>query len=133
MPAAKRARSLIVGHLDWLDQQISPHLLFKAILEVGGWSVSKGRALIANGVLEGFNDGARVKVTARSIARYWIALALLTHPLNGPSRKIRQPSARFQKQPRARTPGEIEGLRKGNAARHAAKLRREAKRREARV
>ena len=61
MPAAKRARSLIVGHLDWLDQQISPHLLFKAILEVGGWSVSKGRALIANGVLEGFNDGAKSK------------------------------------------------------------------------
>ena len=131
-PLSKVPRSVAEDAVIWLGAA-PPDLPRKDAHRAAGVGPTKGGELEAAGVLEAFNDGSRVKITTRSIARRRIALAILSHPHDGPRRKIREPRECFKKQPRARTPAELEGLRKGNAARRAAKLRREAKRREARV
>lgn len=123
-PLGKVPRSVAEDAIIWLGAA-PPDLPRKDAYRAAGVGPTKGGELEAAGVLEAFNDGSRVKVTTRSIARRRIALAILSHPANAPRTKVRQPKGRFQKQPRARTPAEREGLRKGNAARHAAKLRRE--------
>jgi hypothetical protein len=69
-------------------------------------------------------------VTVTSIYRRLIKLAIASHPVDGPSVKVREPAARFvrrPKAPRARTEAELAGLRKGNARRHVeAEARRSA-------
>jgi hypothetical protein len=94
-----------------------------------GVAQTKGLGLEAAGVFEAYAVGSRIRITSRSIARYRLANAILSHPADGPPTKIRQPAARYQKRPRERTPQELEGLRKGNEGRalEAARKRREAR------
>jgi hypothetical protein len=120
----------VVAAVDWLDRQISPFLTRKMAQEVIGCSQSKLLRLEAKGELESFLDGAIRKISAFSIARRMVALAIMSHPVDGPELKARKPAKRYQKSPRVRTPAELRGLAIGNARRHeekAARKRGEAK------
>ena len=67
-------------------------------------------------------DGASVRITPQSFYEHLIALA------SAPPRKARaRQTTSFQKRPRPRTPQELEGLRRGNEQRAAAKRQREAR------
>jgi hypothetical protein len=127
----KLARPLIVNEIDWLNKQKSPSLPRKGAQEAGGWGSTKQGQLEADGVLHTFNLGPIKHVSTRDIARYRIAMVLLSYPLDGPPTKIRQPRERFKPHRRKPTERELEGLRIGNAKRAAAaeeaRKRREAK------
>jgi hypothetical protein len=58
-----------------------------------------------------------------------IALALLSHPIDGPELKARKPAKRYQKPPRPRTEAELHGLEIANARRreNAARKRGETR------
>ena len=124
-PLSKLARSLALDTVSWL-RTMPPDLPRKEGYRAAGVGPTKGGELEADGILESFNDGVRVRLATRAIARRRIALGILSHPHDGPRLKIRQPKERFQKTVRPRTPQELEGLRKANAASHEAKQRREA-------
>jgi hypothetical protein len=96
----------------------------------GGVGPTKELELEAAGIFEAFADGVRMRVTSRSIARRRIALAILSHPVDGPKSKVRQPKARFQKKIRPRTENELRALQRANDARRedAARKRREESR-----
>ena len=128
VPHSKVARSLIAQTLDWLSKQSGISKPRREGHEAAGVKQSKGIRLEGAEVLETFNSSTVKRISTRSIARYLIAMALLSHPLDALPTKIRQPSARYQKRARPRTPAELEGLRRGNARRAAeAKQRREVK------
>ena len=125
VPLSPLARSIAVDTIKWLaaaslDQS---RVQTQQIANLGPTKVGE---LGAAGVFEEYADGSRIRITSRSIARRRIALAILSHPANGPRPKIREPSARYQKRPRERTPQEREGLRIGNERR-----REEARQRRA--
>jgi hypothetical protein len=80
---------------------------------------TKELELEADGVLDAYADGSRVRITSRSIARRRIALAILSHPPDGPRLRIRQPKERFQKAVRPRTPQELTALQRANDRRKA--------------
>jgi hypothetical protein len=125
-PLSDIAQSIASDEINRLSAA-PPDVSIKETQRLTGLGQTKTRELIAAGVLEAFNDGTRIKVTRRSIARRRIALAILSHPADGPRLRIRQPKERFQKAVRPRTEAELEGLRKGNAARaREAEQRREA-------
>ena len=117
-PLSKLARSLALDTVSWL-RAMPPDLPRKEGHHAAGVGPTKGLELEGAGMLESFADGVRMRISSRSIARRRIALAILSHPADGPKLKIRQPTARYQKGPRPRTPAELEGLRKGNEQRAA--------------
>jgi hypothetical protein len=122
-----RARPLIVNWLDWLPKQ-PPTMSRKECERAGGWGPTRQISLEGNDELESFLDGSLRRITTKSFVRRMIALAIMTYPLDGSERKARQPRGRFEKTVRPRTEGELEGLRKANAARaREAEQRREAK------
>jgi hypothetical protein len=128
VPAGKRARPVIRTHLDWLSKQESPSSSRKGAQTVIDCGPTKEFWLEDAEILDTYNDGAHKRITNRSIARYLIALALLSHPIDAPPTKIRRPTMRFQKRPRPRTEAELRGLREGNERRHEeAQQRKEAK------
>jgi hypothetical protein len=129
LPLPAHAKPLIAHELDWLAKQKSPTLPRKGAEEAGGWKQTKGIWLQALGIIRGFNLDARVQVSTRDITRYRIAQILLSYPIDGGSKvKIREPAARFQKQPRVPTEAELAGLARANMKRAAeAKQRREAR------
>ena len=125
-PLSDLARSIGFDSKNWLGA-VPPDLPRKDGYRAAGVGPTKGGELEADGVLEAFNDGARVRITSRSIARRRIALAILSHPHDGPRRKIREPKERFQKTVRPRTEAELAALRKANERRaREAEQRREA-------
>jgi hypothetical protein len=132
VPAPERAKPLIVGRLDWLAKQTSPDSSCKGSCEVGGWKLSKEIWLENSDVLEAYNNGPVKRISNRSIARYLIALVLLSYSSSGQPVKIRQPTQRYQKRVRPRTEAEPRGLIEGNRQRSEAKQRRllEAKQRK---
>jgi hypothetical protein len=79
------------------------------------------------GVLLSYLDGSRRLITTASIYARLIRLAIESHPLDGPSVRVRRPSTRYQRRRREPTLAELEGLRKGNERR-----KREAEARRAR-
>jgi hypothetical protein len=79
------------------------------------------------GELVSIIDGKHRLVLVSSIYARLRRLAALSHPADGPAAKVRQPSRRFAKKPRARTEAELEGLRRGNERRRLeAQARRDA-------
>ena len=131
VPVHPLARPHVVASIDWLDRQISPFLTRKVAQAVVGCSQSKLLRLEAKGGVESLLDGAIRKISAASIARRMIVLALLSHPVGQPSLKARKPAKRYQKPPRVRTPQELEALRRANQRSHEqaeARKRREESR-----
>lgn len=126
VPLTKITRSIALGSVSWLHT--APFdLPRKEGHREAGVGPTKGDQLEAAGVFEAYVAGSRVRITSRSIARYRLALAILSHPTDGPRLKIRQPSERYQKRARERTEAELEGLRRGNEQRaEQARRRREA-------
>ncbi len=126
-PLSPLHRSVAADSINWLGS-VPPDLPRKEAYRAAVVGATKGGELEADGVLEAFNDGARVRITSRSIARRRIALAILSHPIDGPRTKIREPAKRFQRRVRPRTEAELQGLARANAARaREAALRREGK------
>ena len=127
-PPSSLLRSVAADSINWLGS-VPPDLPRKEAYRAAVVGATKGGQLEADGVFEAFNDGTRVRITSRSIARRRLALVILSRPPDGrPRLKIREPRARFQKVPRPRTEAELEGLRKANAARaREAEQRREGK------
>jgi hypothetical protein len=118
-----------VAGIDWLGRQIGPFVTRKTAQAVLGCSQSKLLRLEAKQEIESFLDGAVRKISAFSVARYMVACAIATYPVDGPELKVRKPAKRYQKKPRPRTEAEKRGLAIGNAQRHEEKEAR--KRREA--
>ena len=88
----------------------------------GGWGQTTQIAKEDSSALHRVNVGMSVKITSKSFYQHLRDLA------SAQPRKLRQPSARYQKRPRPRTPQELEGLRVGNERRREeAQLRKEAK------
>jgi hypothetical protein len=127
VPLTRVARSIAVDTINWLGN--APLDLSRVeTRHVSNVKATKELELEAAGIFEAYADGTRMRVTTRSIARRRIALAILSHPVDGPRPKIRQPSGRFQKTIRPRTAAELAGLARGNAKRaEEARRRREAK------
>ena len=98
-----------------------------------GHGLTRQLAIEAAGEVQTYLDGGKRLVTADSIAIRMIALALSSHPADGPKLKVRQPPGRFQKRRREPTAAELEGLRKGNEQRAAGKRARLEARAAARV
>ena len=88
----------------------------------GGWGQTTQIAKEDSRVLHRVNVGMSVKITSKSFYQHLRDLA------SAQLRKLRQPSARYQKRPRERTAAELRGLQIGNAQRaEQARKRREAK------
>ncbi|HZZ21487.1 MAG TPA: hypothetical protein VFE60_02430 [Roseiarcus sp.] len=132
-PSHQRAKPLIAHWLNWLRSQKSPSLSRKGSQEAIGCGPSREIQLEESGAIDAYNEGSIKRISTRSIARHGIMQALLSHPLNAPPAKIRQPAARYQKRPRERTPQESEGLRKGNEGRALEAARKREARTAARV
>ena len=127
-PLSPFAKSLSAHWLDWYCNQPSFSLTRREEQALSGHGATRQQSLEESGVLVSYADGSIRRITTRSIARRQIALAILSHPIDGPTLKIRQPSARFKPRRREPTPQELEGLRRGNAKRaEEARKRREAK------
>ena len=121
VPLGPLARSITVDTIKWLGAASLDQSRVQTHQRIANLGPTKVLELGAAGVLEEYADGSRIRITSRSIARRRIALAILSHPANGPRLKIREPSARYQKRPRERTEAELRGLRQGNAQRHEEK------------
>lgn len=127
VPMSLQARSLGAGAIEWLGKQTGASVSRKASQEIFDHSSTRQIEVELAGEVESFLDGSMRKISVKSIARRLIALALLSHPLDGEPAKARQPAKRYQKRPRERTAAELEGLRKGNEQRaREARKRREA-------
>ena len=88
----------------------------------GGWGQTTQIAKEDSSALHRVNVGMSVKITSKSFYQHLRDLA------SAQPRKLRQPSARYQKRPRERTAAELRGLQIGNAQRaEQARKRREAK------
>jgi hypothetical protein len=109
VPLSKIARSIAADSISWL-RSASPDQSRKEAQRSGSVGATKELELEAAGVYEAYADGTRIRVSSRSIARRRIALAILSHPVDGPRWKVREPSARYQKKVRPRTPQEKQGL-----------------------
>jgi hypothetical protein len=82
-----------------------------------------------SGELVSYLDGARRVVLVSSIFLRLMRLAIKSYPLGGPPAVARQPPGRYRAKagkPRALTPQELAGLRKGNERRHAEAVARRA-------
>ena len=96
LPLSPLARSIANDSITWLRD--APLDLSRVETQrVAGVKSTKELELEAARIYEAYADGMRMRVTTRSIARRRIALAILSHPVDGPQSKIRQPKARFQK------------------------------------
>jgi hypothetical protein len=71
------------------------------------------------GEYEVFNDGGQKKIVTDSIFDRMIRAVVASYPPGGAIPKIRESKTKFRRIVRARTAAELEGLRKGNAQRHA--------------
>jgi hypothetical protein len=122
------AQPLIARAIEWRRRQPRFGLPRKEVMALYGHGLTRQLAIEANGEVQTFLDGGKRLITADSIAIRLIALAILSHPLDGPALKVRQPPGRYQRQPRQRTDAELADLRKGNRKRsEAAQKNREAK------
>ena len=128
-PVSPRAEPLIDYALAWYREKLRLNILSVSRQEcmlVFGHGMTRQVWIEHAGEVESFLDGSVRRISTASICRRLIALAILSHPVDGPERKARQPARRYQ--PRPRTPAELEGLRRGNQQRaEAARERREAK------
>ena len=129
VPVSPRARPLIVNHLNWYEGEKhipgKSRLELQVILDHGQTRQIKIEQV---GEVDSYLDGGVRRISTRGVCRRLIALAILSHPLDGPELKVRQPPGRYQSRPRPRTQQELEGLRRGNARRaEEARKRREAK------
>jgi len=116
VPISERAKPLVVHALDWYGRQMSPSLSRRESQELGGWGPTRQINLEESGELESFLDGSLRRISTASFCRRLIAVAILTHPLDGPERRARQSLIRYRTH-RKPTPQELEGLRRGNARR----------------
>jgi hypothetical protein len=127
-PVSPNARPIIMRAIDWRLHEPRFGIPRKEGMALFGHELTRQLAIENAGELQTFLDGGRRLITADSIAIRMIALALLSHPVDGPTLKVRLPPGRYQKRPRPRTPQELEGLRAGNERRaEEARRRREAK------
>jgi hypothetical protein len=127
-PLSRLAQSITNDTINWL-RNAPLDLPRKDGHRAAGVAPTKGGKLERDGVLEAYGAEGRIRITSRSIARRRIALAILSHPDDGPRVRIRQPVKRFEKSPRPRTAAELEGLRRGNEGRRL-KAQEEQRRRE---
>src|SRR5271166_3933022 len=116
-PLSERANSLRAGWLAWYREQDGPSLSRKQAQKAGGYGPTREIELEDSGILEAYVDGGVRRISTRSVARRGIALAILSHPLDGPPLKVRLPAKRYQPRRRERTAQELEGLRRSNAKR----------------
>jgi hypothetical protein len=128
VPLSGLVRSVAADTIHWLSTT-SLDQSRKGAQFYGGVGPTKELELEAAGIFEAFAANSRICVTSRSIARYRIANAILSHDHDGSRLKIRQPKARFQKQIRPRTEAELRGLEIGNQRRaeHARRRREESR------
>jgi hypothetical protein len=99
VPLSGLARSIAVDTIKWLGAASLDQSRVQT-QQIANLGPTKVLELGAAGVFEEYADGARIRITSRSIARRRVALAILSHPVNGPRLKIREPSARYKKRPR---------------------------------
>jgi hypothetical protein len=126
-PLSELVRSVAADTIHWL-LTTSLDQSRKGAQFYGGVGPTKELELEAAGIFEAYAANSRICVTSRSIARYRLANAILSHPHGGSRLKIRQPKARFKAQRREPTERELEGLRRGNEQRaEEARQRREAR------
>jgi hypothetical protein len=130
VPLKGVGRSIAATTIDWLRDAPLDVSRVEAQRD-GGVKATKELELEADGIFEAY--GVRMRVTTRSIARRRIALAILSHPVDGARPRIRQPIARYQKEVRPSTERELEGLRKGNQQRAAAAAEARKRREESRA
>jgi hypothetical protein len=123
VPLSGLVRSVAADTIHWLNTT-SLDQSRKGAQLYGGVGPTKELELEAAGIYEAFAANSRICVTSRSIGRYRIANAILSHPVDGPKLKIRQPKARFKKQRRESTPQELAALQRANDARKEGKQRR---------
>ena len=89
-------------------------------MEIGNWGQTTQLEKEKRGILRSYTDGASVRITTQSLYEHLIELA------SAPVRKVRQPSARFQRKRRDPTPQELEALKRANAARKRAAAARKS-------
>jgi hypothetical protein len=130
-PLSATVRSIALGTISWLHTAPLDQSR-KGTCTEAGIGPTKEAELEAAGIFEAYAANSRIRVTSRSIARYRLANAILSRPVDGPPLKIRQPKARFQKRRREPTPAELAGLRKGNEGRRL-KHQKDQHRREAKA
>jgi hypothetical protein len=130
IPTSPHAQPLIDHALAWYREKQRLNALSesrKGCMSVFGHGQTRQIWIEQAGEVESYLDGGARRISAASICRRLIALALLSHPLDGPERKARLPAARYQRRPRERTEGELRGLAEGNRQRaEMARRRREA-------
>jgi hypothetical protein len=131
IPVSPRAEPLIDYALAWYREKQRLNILSisrQECMSAFGHGMTRQILIEQAGEVESYLDGGNRRISTASICRRLIALAILSHPLDGPERKARQPAERFQRLPRERTQAELEGLKRGNERRaEEARQRREAK------
>jgi hypothetical protein len=113
-PAARAIVNDIVGRAERDVRVAVPRAVAQEMQHIGP---SRQIELENEGELTTYLDGSRRLVLITPIYARLIRLALASHPLDGPSVRVRQPSTRYQRRRREPTPREIEGLKKGNERR----------------
>jgi hypothetical protein len=125
-PVSPRARPLIINALDWFRREKRFGMPRKETMELFGHGLTRQLKIEQSGELESYLDGGARKITIASACKRQIALALISHPLDGPELKVRLPPGRYQKRRREPTPQEPQGLRIGTAGRAAETRQRRA-------
>jgi hypothetical protein len=130
-PVSPRSEPLIDYAITWYREKQRLGILSVSRQEcmlIFGHGMTRQILIEQAGELESYLDGANRRISTASVCRRLIALAILSHPLDGPERKARRPAGRYQKHRREPTPQELAGLQRGNAQRaEDARKRREAK------
>jgi hypothetical protein len=125
-PVSPNARPIIMRAIDWRLREPRFGIPRKEGMALFGHELTRQLAIETAGELQTFLDGGRRLITADSIAIRMIALALLSHPVDGPALKVRLPPGRYQKRRREPTPAELEGLKRGNERRREEAQKRRA-------
>lgn len=130
-PVSPRAEPLIDYALAWYRDKQRLNTLSvtrRECMLVFGHGMTRQILIEQAGEVESYLDGGVRRISTASVCRRLIALALLSHPVDGPELKARQPVRRYRAGPRPRTPAELNGLAEGNRQRaEAARQPREAR------
>jgi hypothetical protein len=126
-PVSPRAEPLIDYAIKWFLEKQRLGILSVSRAEcmlIFGHGMTRQILIEKAGEVESFLDGANRRISTASICRRLIALAILSHPVDGPELKARQPAKRYAKRRREPTPAELEGLRRGNEGRREGAARK---------
>jgi hypothetical protein len=119
-PINPRAAPLVDYAISWFHEKKRLNILSvsrQECMAIFGHGMTRQILIEKAGEVESYLDGANRRISTESVCRRLIALAIMSHPLDGPELKARQPVARYQKRRREPTRAELEGLRKGNEGR----------------